>query len=93
MHRKKPITSVIREKQVAKRHKHNQPLRTKAKHAVKVALEAVEGGGSAEERAAQVGEAVSALDRAARKGVMHRRAAARKKSRLARRLKVAGTSA
>ena len=87
MHRKKPITSVIRDKEIAKKRRENLPTRTRAKRAVRQALAAAEAASSAEQAEEGSRAAASALDRAARKGVLHRRAAARKKSRLMRRLR------
>ncbi|MSQ31012.1 MAG: 30S ribosomal protein S20 [Dehalococcoidia bacterium] len=63
----------------------NKPVRTRAAHAVRDARSAIQrGDGTAGElvRAAQ-----SALDRAARRNVIHPNAAARRKSRLAQQLK------
>jgi len=87
LHRKKPITSVIRDKEIAKKRRENLPTRTRAKRAVRQALAAAEAASSAEQAEEGSRAAASALDRAARKGVLHRRAAARKKSRLMRRLR------
>ena len=87
MHRKKPITSVVREKEMAKKRGQALPIKSRAKRAVKQAMAAAEANSSPQEAAARVRAAMSALDKAARKGVMHRRTAARKKSRIAKRLK------
>ncbi len=65
-------------RQARKRTVHNRSQRSAVKTAVKKARAAM----SSESVAA----AVSALDRAARKGQIHRNAAARKKSRLVRQL-------
>lgn len=63
----------------------NRPVRTYTTGRVRDAREAVEGG--APDAAAAVRAAQAALDRAAKAGVIHRNAAARRKSRLARALK------
>lgn len=69
----------------------NKPFRTRAAHAVRDARAAIqrnEDGAPALVRAAQ-----SALDRAARRNVIHPNAAARRKSRLAQQLKARQTAA
>jgi len=50
------------------------------------AREAIADGSSIEETKAAVAEAISELDRAAQKGVIHKNNAARRKSRLMKRL-------
>ena len=67
----------------ARRNAVQQPQRTAAKTLVARALEIISGNraGSA---ATAVAEAASSLDRAAKKGAIHRNAAARRKSRLAK---------
>jgi small subunit ribosomal protein S20 len=60
---------------------HNRTQRSAIKTAVKKAR--------AETTKETVANAMQALDRGARKGLIHRNAAARKKSRLAKRLKTA----
>ncbi|MCS6800803.1 MAG: 30S ribosomal protein S20 [Chloroflexota bacterium] len=62
----------------------NKPIRTRTRTAVKEARLAIETGNANAQEA--VLKAVSALDRAAFKGVIHKNAAARRKSRLMRRL-------
>jgi small subunit ribosomal protein S20 len=64
-----------------KRHRRNGSIRTATRSAVNKALRLVESGdvGVAE---AAVQDAVSILDRAARKGIMHKNSAARRKSRI-----------
>ena len=69
-----------RMRQTRTRTEHNRALRSAIKTAVKKAR--------AEINTDNVAAAVKALDRGARKGLIHRNAAARKKSRLARRLKL-----
>lgn len=63
----------------------NRQVRSRTRTAVKKAVRTLQRGG-ADESAAAVGAAVSRLDRAAVKGVVHRNAAARTKSRLMKRL-------
>ncbi len=70
---------------------HNRPLRTRASRTVRDAKAAIARGDG--DVLTQVREAQAALDRAARDGVIHRNAAARRKSRLAARLKAAGIAA
>jgi len=68
-----------------KRHARNRQVKTSAKTKVKLLLTALEGKGSEKARDA-FKEAQAQLDKAARKKVIHPRAAARKVSRLARKL-------
>lgn len=70
---------------------HNRPIRTRASRAVRDARTAIGAGDS--DALAQLREAQSALDKAAKHGVIHANAAARRKSRLAARLKAAGIAA
>ena len=74
-------------RQAARRRAINKPIRTRARSAVKEARAAIET--NPEEALEAVIKAVSALDRAAAKGVIHKNAAARRKSRLMRRLNAA----
>jgi small subunit ribosomal protein S20 len=59
----------------------NQPLKTKAKSYIKKANNLLEDGDSVE-AASFVKEAITALDKAALRGVIHPNNAARRKSRL-----------
>ena len=68
----------------------NRPYRTSAARRLRDAREAIADGDA--DAAEQVRAAQSALDQAAKRGIIHRNAAARKKSRLAARLKAAQTS-
>jgi small subunit ribosomal protein S20 len=68
----------------------NKPFRSRAAHAVREAREAIAAGD--DDAGALVREAQAALDRAARRLVIHPNAAARRKSRLAQRLKAAQAS-
>lgn len=70
---------------------HNRPLRTRASRAVRDARSAIRLGDA--DAPAALREAQSALDKAAREGIIHPNAAARRKSRLATRLKAAGIAA
>ena len=63
----------------------NRTVRSSSRTAVKKALTAI-ASAEPDEATAAVGKALSGLDRAATKGVIHRNNAARRKSRLARRL-------
>lgn len=62
-----------------------RPYRTRSAHAVRDAREAIADG--APEAGALVRAAQSALDRAARRNIIHPNAAARRKSRLAQQLR------
>lgn len=76
-------------RQNARRRSRNRIVRGKARTAVKRAARAIDSGSptaAAELRAAQ-----SQLDKAAQKGVIHPNAAARHKSRLARRARAKST--
>lgn len=68
----------------------NRRVRSATRTAVKKALRALSGGG--EEQSEAVRFAASRLDRAVTKGVMHRNAAARGKSRLMKRLNAASAA-
>lgn len=63
----------------------NRTVRSSSRTAVKKALIAI-AAAEPEEATTAVGKALSGLDRAATKGVIHRNNAARRKSRLAKRL-------
>ena len=68
----------------------NGQVRSRTRSAVKRAVRSLQRGDAGESTAA-VGAAVSRLDRAAVKGLVHRNAAARTKSRLMKRLNAAVT--
>jgi small subunit ribosomal protein S20 len=78
-------SAIKRNKQNEKRRLRNRFFRGRARTAVKKARTALEGGVSAD-AAASTREAISALDKAAVKGVIHKNNAARRKSRLMRQL-------
>ena len=69
----------------------NRPLRTRASRAVRDARVAIRLTDT--EAPAALREAQSALDKAARAGIIHPNAAARRKSRLSAQLKAAGVAA
>ena len=69
-----------RNRQNAKRRVQNRDVRTRARKQVKAARQAVVADAKSAEPV--VRKAVSELDRAAAKGVLHKRNAARRKSRL-----------
>ena len=72
-----------RHRQSLKRRERNRAVRSETRTAVKKVVVAAEAG-SPEEAAEAYRGAQRVIDVAARKGVIHKRAAARKKSRLAR---------
>jgi small subunit ribosomal protein S20 len=75
-----------------RRAQHNQVTRSTARTYVKRARRLIEQG-DLDEAQAVVVQAVSALDKAAEKGVIHRNNAARRKSRLVKMLNQARASA
>ena len=78
-------SQIKRNKQNEKRRLRNRVYRGSARIAVRGARSAIETGNAEETRAAVLG-AISALDKAAEKGVIHRNNAARRKGRLMKRL-------
>lgn len=66
------------------RREQNRQLRTKLRHALKSIRAAIDAGDAAKARAA-LRETFSLIDTMARKGIVHRNAAGRYKSRLVRR--------
>jgi len=78
-------SQIKRNKQNEKRRLRNRVYRGSARIAVRNANTAMEDG-NAEETQAAVLQAISALDKAAEKGVIHKNNAARRKGRLMRRL-------
>jgi ribosomal protein S20 len=79
-------SAIKRVRQTARKRAINQPRRAAAKtlvaKAVVLATDAAANGGATEDVQLAVQRAVSALDRAAKSGVIHRNAADRRKSRL-----------
>jgi small subunit ribosomal protein S20 len=81
------IQSVIkRNRQAQKRRELNHAARTKIRGAIKAAREAATAGKSAEDRKKALGEAMRTLQKAAGKGVLHRRTASRRIARLSKAL-------
>jgi small subunit ribosomal protein S20 len=77
-------SQIKRNRQNEKRHARNRAVRSELKTRVKRALTAAQQG---EENAADAAKAaVKRLDKAASKGIIHKNAAARRKSRLQKRI-------
>ena len=76
-------SQIKRNRQNEKRHLRNQGVRSSLKTATKKATSAA-ASGDAEATTAAVNEASRAYDKAASKGMLHKRTAARHKSRLAK---------
>jgi small subunit ribosomal protein S20 len=76
-------SQIKRNKQNERRHERNKAVRSALKTSAKKARQAIVDG-DAEQAAQGVRETSRALDRAASKGTLHKRAAARRKSRLAK---------
>ncbi len=75
-----------RMRQEQKRRLHNRSIKSLVKTQINKARRAIATGESIEEAREAVRVAVSALDKAAKKGVLHRNNAARRKSRLMKQL-------
>ena len=71
---------------VIKNTEYNRPISSKAKTLLRNAIELIEENKDPEEIKKGYKEAISALDKASQKGVMHKNNVARKKSRLAKKL-------
>jgi small subunit ribosomal protein S20 len=78
-------SQIKRNKQNEKRRLRNRVYRGSARIAVRDARSAIESGNAEETREAVLG-AISALDKAAEKGVIHKNNASRRKGRLMKRL-------
>ena len=78
-------SQIKRNKQNEKRRLRNRMYRGSTRATVRDARSTLEAGNAEESRSA-VMEAISALDKAAAKGVIHKNNAARRKSRLMKRL-------
>ena len=76
-----------------KRRQRNRPIRTRVKNAVGKALDAIQESAAEPTTLEAVTAAISQLDRAVSKGVIHANNAARRKSRLMKRLNTAKASA
>jgi small subunit ribosomal protein S20 len=86
--------SAIKKIRVAeKKRARNRPIRTAVRNKVRSAQEAIAGAPAATDTVEAVVSAISQLDRAVSKGVLHANNAARRKSRLMKRLNTAKTSA
>lgn len=81
-------SQIKRNAQNEKRRLRNKAVRSELKTRAKTALTTAEAGG--ENTAEAFRQAVKKIDKAAAKGVIHKNAAARKKSRLAKRIAAAG---
>ena len=75
-----------RARQALQRRSHNVSLRTEARSAVKDVKKAI-AAGDKQAAAAALARSQAVIDRVAAKGVLHRNAAARQKSRLAHAIK------
>ena len=76
-------SQIKRNRQTIKRAERNKAVRSELKTRTKAAAAAIETG--AEDKADRVKAAVKRIDSAASKGVIHKNAAARRKSRLMKR--------
>jgi small subunit ribosomal protein S20 len=83
-------SQIKRNRQNAKRHDRNKAVRSELKTRTKTAVATAQAGEDATEATR---EAVKRLDKAAAKGVIHKNAAARRKSRLAKRVNAASATA
>ena len=84
-------SQIKRNRQNEKRHARNKAVRSELKTRVKGAITAAEQG---EENAADAAKAaIKRLDKAATKGIIHKNAAARRKSRLQKRINKASSAA
>lgn len=75
-----------RVRQEEKRRLHNRSVKSAVKTYITKARNTIDDGESREDAETAVRRAVSELDRAVKKGVLHRNNAARRKSRLMKRL-------
>ena len=80
-------SQIKRNKQNAVRHERNKAVRSELRTRTKGAVAAAEAGADNAPEAARL--AMKRIDKAATKGVIHKNAAARRKSRLAKRLAAA----
>jgi len=81
-------SAIKRIRQAERRRIRNQMVKSRVKTLIKRARLLIESG-DLEQARLSVGDAISALDRAAERGVLHRNNAARRKSRLIKRYNVA----
>lgn len=81
-------SALKRIRQAQRRQLRNQMVRSRVKTLIKKARAHIESG-QLEQARLSVGDAISALDKAAEKGVLHRNNAGRRKSRLMKRYNAA----
>lgn len=79
-------------RQTVKRTEHNRALRSRLRTALKSIRAAIDAGDTSAAKAA-LSETVSVIDKMSGKGIIHDNAAARYKSRIAKRLSVASAQA
>jgi small subunit ribosomal protein S20 len=84
-------SQIKRNKQNLVRHERNKAVRSELKSRTKSALAAAQGG--ADDADERLRLAIKRIDKAAAKGVIHRNAAARRKSRLVAQIKRASAEA
>jgi small subunit ribosomal protein S20 len=84
-------SQIKRNRQNEKRHARNKAVRSELKTRVKRAIGAAESGDENAPDAAKL--AIKRLDKAASKGIIHKNAAARRKSRLQKRINKAAAQA
>jgi small subunit ribosomal protein S20 len=82
-------SALKRAKQSETKRLRNKAVKTKVKHNVKAVYQAAEGG-SPETASTHLKAAKSVIDKAAKKGVIHKKTAARKISRLSKMVNKAG---
>jgi small subunit ribosomal protein S20 len=85
-------TDIRRFEKQEKRHVRNRAVRSAVKTYISRAREAIAGGNGDDTTLVSVKRAVQALDRAAKKGILHPNNAARRKSRLMKRLQAASAA-
>jgi len=84
-------SSIKRIRQAERRRVRNQMIRSRVKTLIKRARSLIEAG-DVDQARLSVGDAISALDKAAERGILHRNNAARRKSRLMKRYNVTFSS-
>lgn len=75
-------SALKRVRQSEERRLRNKSYKTRMKNAVKAVMEAIKAGEDKDKIMQLVREAISAIDKAASKGAIHKNQAARRKSRL-----------
>jgi small subunit ribosomal protein S20 len=80
-------------KKSRKNHLRNVSAKSAMKTFIKKAKATIEGGGTPEEIVSSVTQTVSVIDKTAQRGIIHKNAAARRKSRLMKRANKALTEA